>query len=207
MNKYWGIMILCGGAMLWQGCRKDPLNHLSNEESRIYITQYDTLAKFTTYKTFSVSDSVALLINGQNVGMELGTVENAFIQSLDSAMEKAGYTLVPRESSPDLAINLTHISTNYAGVTYFSDYGDYWDPYYWGYGYGYAFPYYYAAYQVGEDALAFDLFDLKNATANKQLKDIWSALIKGEDIFVQANVSAEVSALFAQSTYLKSSPS
>lgn len=196
-------MVLCGVALLWAGCRKEPLNHLNNDESRIYITQYDTTANFTTYKTFSVSDSVALLINGQNVGMELGPVETAFIQSLDSAMERAGYTLVSRESSPDLAINLTHISTNYVGVTYFSDYGDYWDPYYWGYGYGYAFPYYYAAYQINEDALAFDMFDLKNATVNKQLKDIWSALIKGEDVFDTANVSSEIRILFAQSPYLK----
>lgn len=202
-KSLWGLMILCGGALLWQGCRKEPLNHLDNDETRIYITQYDTTANFSTYRTFSVADSVALLVNGQSVGMELGPAESAFIRSLDSAMEKVGYTLVSREASPDLAINLTHISTNYVGVTYFSDYGDYWDGGYWGYDYGYGFPYYYAAYQINQEALAFDMFDLKNAAANKQLKDIWSALIKGEDIFNTANVSAEVDTVFAASPYLK----
>lgn len=203
MKKYWGLAVLCGAALAWQGCRKEPLNHLSNTESRIYITQYDTTANFMTYRTFSVADSVALLINGQNVGMELGPGETAFIRAFDSAMTAAGYTQVTRESSPDLAVNLTHISTNYVGVTYFSDYGDYWDSYYWGYGYGYGFPGYFSAYSINEDALAFDMFDLKNAGSNKQLKDVWSALIKGEDIFNTANAPAGVDTLFAQSPYLK----
>jgi hypothetical protein len=203
MKKYWGLAVLCGAALAWQSCRKEPLNHLSSAETRIYITQYDTTANFTTYKTFSVADSVALLINGHNVGMELGPGETAFIKAVDSAMTAAGYTQVARESSPDLAINLTHISTNYVGVTYFSDYGDYWDSYYWGYGYGYYFPGYFSAYSINEDALAIDMFDLKNAGSSKQLKDVWSALIKGEDIFNTANISAEVDTLFAQSPYLK----
>jgi hypothetical protein len=203
MKKHWGLMILCGGALLWQSCRKEPLNHLSTNETRIYITQYDTTANFTSYRTFSVADSVALLINGQNAGMELGPGESAFIQAFSSAMLKAGYTQVAREASPDLAVNLTHISNNYVGLTYFDDYGDYWDPYYWGYGYGYGFPGYYAAYSINEEALAFDMFDLKNAGTNKQLKDVWSALIKGEGIFDTTSVPAEVDTLFAESPYLK----
>jgi len=205
MNRYWGFLILVSGALLWQSCRKEPLNHLSNDESRIYITQFDSTVSFNSYKTFSVSDSVLLLVNGQDVGMVLDSADSLFIQTFKTAMQQVGYTLVARTDSPNLAVNLTHLNSNYVAVTYFNDYGNYWNPYYWGYGgYSYGFPYYYSAYQVNEDALAFDMFDLKNATANgKQLKDIWSALIKGEDIFNPANVSAEVGILFSQSPYLK----
>jgi hypothetical protein len=204
MKKYLGLLILASGALLWQSCRKEPLNHLSNDESRIYITQHDSTADFTTYKTFGVSDSVALLVNGKFDGMRRDSADSLFIAGFTAAMEQAGYTAAPVSDSPNLIINLTHLSNNYVGVTYFSDYGDYWDPYDFGYGgYGYGFPDYYTAYQVSEDALAFDMFDVQHAARNKQLKDVWSALIKGEGIFTPANVSSEVGILFSQSPYLK----
>jgi hypothetical protein len=200
MKKYLGFLMLASGALLWQSCRKEPLNHLSDAESRIYITQYDSSVNFTTYTTFGVSDSVALLVNGKYAGMEKDSAENLFITGVAAAMQQAGYTMQPVADSPNLIINLTHLSNNYAGVTYFSDYGDYWDPYY---GYGYGFPAYYVAYQVNQDALAFDMFDVRNAAANKELKDVWSGLIKGQGIFVPANVTGEVDTLFAQSPYIK----
>lgn len=201
MKKYMGLLLLASGALLWQSCRKEPLNHLSDDESRIYITQFDSSANFTTYTTFGVSDSVALIINGQFAGMQRDSADSLLISGFAAAMQQAGYTMQPVSDSPNLIINLTHLSSNYLGVTYFSDYGDYWGPY--GGGYGYGFPSYYAVYQVNEDALAFDMFDVKNRVQNKQLEDVWSALIKGQGIFVPANVSSEVGILFSQSPYLK----
>jgi hypothetical protein len=205
MKTYLRLLVIASGVLIGQGCRKDPLNHLSSAESRIFITQHDTAISFSSYKTFSVSDSVLLLVNDQNAGSELDSADSLFISNFTTSMQTAGFTLVPKNDSPDLAVNLTHLSENYIGVTYFSDYGNYWDPYYWGYGgYGYDFPYYYSAYQVNEDAMAFDMFDLKNAADNgNKLVDVWSALIKGQDIFSPANIPAEVDTLFAQSSYLK----
>ncbi len=205
MKTYFRLGLMTAGLLVVLGsCRKEPLNNLSTDDTRIYITQFDSSATFSSYSTFSVSDSVAVLQNGQRVGMERTPADSLFIQAFTAAMQKAGYTLVTKEQSPNLGINLTHIYNAYVGVTYFSDYGNYWNPYYWGYyGYGYGFPYYYAAYQVTVEGMAFDMFDLKNATANKQLTDIWSALIQGEGIFYTSNIPTEVGYLFSQSTYLK----
>jgi hypothetical protein len=204
MKKYLGFWVLVFGPLLWQSCRKEPLNHLTPDESVIYITQRDTAIKFTAYTTFSVNDSVAVLQNGQPVGMARGPVDSVFIQAFATSMQQAGYILVAKTDSPNLAINLTHIYNNYVAYAYFSDYGDYWDPYYWGYGgYGYGFPYYYAAYSISQDALAVDMFDLKNAVAKKQLTDVWSALIQGPGVYQQASAAAEVDSLFSQSAYLK----
>jgi hypothetical protein len=205
MKTYFRLGLIASGLLVILGsCRKEPLNNLSTSDTRIYITQFDSTATFSSYSTFSVSDSVAVLQNGQSVGMERTAADSLFIQAFTSAMQTAGYTLVTKEQSPNLGINLTHVINSYIGVTYFSDYGSYWNPYYWGYyGYGYGFPYYYVAYQVNVEGMAFDMFDLKNATANKQLKDIWSALIQGQGIFNTANIPTEVGYLFSQSTYLK----
>ncbi|HSC37088.1 MAG TPA: hypothetical protein VLD19_04430, partial [Chitinophagaceae bacterium] len=62
---------------------------------------------------------------------------------------------------------------------------------------------YVGVYTITDGAVAVDLVDLKDATAGSRIKSVWSGLIRGEGIISQANASAEVQALFAQSPYLK----
>jgi hypothetical protein len=67
-----GLLVL----VLLNSCRKDPLNNLSSDESRIYITNYDTTASFSSYKTFSVDDSVTVILNNQLLGRELSPFDS-----------------------------------------------------------------------------------------------------------------------------------
>jgi hypothetical protein len=123
-------------------------------------------------------------------------------------MTAMGYTYVPKSSNPDLALAVTVISNNYSGLISYNDYGgyygDYWDPYYWGYpGYSYYYPSYYGVYNVNETALSVDMFDLKHAASNNELKNVWTGLIRGEGIFDSGKVDSQVQTLFSQSQYLK----
>jgi hypothetical protein len=132
----------------------------------------------------------------------------AIIAALKAAMIKQGYTLVDKESKPDLALAVTVISNDYTSVVdygnYGGDYGDYWDPYYWGYpGYSYYYPSYYGVYSVNETALGVDMFDLKDAATSNELKNVWTALIRGEGIFDSSKADAQVQTLFGQSVYVK----
>ncbi len=166
------------------GCSKEPLNNLSDDETRIYITNHDSTANYKSYHTFTIADSVALVENNQPTGKDQTAFDAQFISSVKNAMTALGYTYVPRTSSPDLAMAVTVISNNYAGVINYTDYGGYyggyWDPNYWGYpGYSYYYPSYYGVYDVNETALAVDMFDLKDAAANTQLNNVWTALIRG----------------------------
>ncbi|HVV05675.1 MAG TPA: DUF4136 domain-containing protein [Puia sp.] len=205
---------LTGGALLtilaFGSCRKDPLNNLTNDESRIYITNYDTTANFSSYKTFSVTDSVDVIQDNQLYGRERSSYDSLLLAAISSSLQQRGYQLVARESSPDLAVNVARVYNTSTGVFSYGDYwdyyGDYWDPYYWGYGgYGYYPPYYaVGVYSITSGGLEIDLLDLKNASANgNKIKTIWTGLARGEQVFNQGNAASEVQALVNQSSYLK----
>ncbi len=204
-NLMW-LSILAFGAML-TSCSKDPLAHLTDEESRIYITDHDSSANFSAYKTFSISDSVAV-INNNRSAKELNATDQAFITAVQNQLQAAGYTMVSKTASPDLGINVSRIYNTSTGIIsygdYYDSYGGYYDPYYWGYGgYSYYSPYGYATYSITEGALAIDMLDLKNAASDNRINVIWTGLIRGAGIFNSATAASQVSALFNQSPYLK----
>ncbi|HEX9510877.1 MAG TPA: DUF4136 domain-containing protein [Puia sp.] len=207
------IIWLSGGALLailsFISCKKDPLNNLTNDESRIYISNYDTTANFAAYKTFSITDSVDVIQDNQLFGKELGSFDTAVISTVAQQMQQRGYLLVDRKASPDLAINISRVYNTSTGIFSYPDYwgfyGSYWDPYYWGYpGYGYYSPYALGVYTIQSGGLEIDLLDLKNtATHGNKIAAVWTGLVRGEQVFRTANAPAEVDSLFAQSPYLK----
>jgi len=194
--------------LLAVGCTKDPVENLDEEESRIYITNYDTAAQFQSFRTFFIADSVAIVQNNQLVDRDITGVEAQFIAEIARALEARGYQRVGRDQNPDLALALSRLTNTSTSIVSYDDYGGYyggyWDPYYWDYpGYGYYFPAYYGVYQSSETALMVDMFDLKHAAQTSQLRNIWSGMIRGYGIYNNTNVAAQVAALFAQSPYLR----
>ena len=205
-NVFWlSILVIAG---MFAGCLKDPVSNLTSEESRIYITDHDSARDFKNFHTFSISDSVAVLNNGQ-ASKQLNGTDQAFIDAVSKEMQNDGYTLVSKGSNPDVAVNLTRIYNTSTGIisysNYYDYYGSYWDPYDYGYGgYGYYSPYSYAAYSVREGALSVDMLDLKDAPATNKIEVIWTGLIRGSGIFDASTAAAQVNALFSQSPYLTS---
>ena len=196
-------------SVIYIGCTKDPLNNLTAEESRIYITDHDSSVSFTNYKTYSISDSVAVIENDQS-SRQLNDVDQAYLDAVKKYMNQAGYQMVSKNANPDLGVNVNHIISTSTGVisygNYWGDYGGYWDPYYWGYpGYGYYVPYAYSIYSIKEGAISVDLLDLKSAFENeeKKIDVIWTGLIRGSGIFNTNLADSQVQALFEQSPYLK----
>lgn len=203
------ILLLCTVALAAavSSCTKEPLDHISQEESRIYITNYDTTANFKSFSTYTISDSVAVIQDGSSQ-MEATPTDQAYIAAVKKYMEQHGYTYVPRNANPDLAVNVNRIYNTTTGIISYGDYwnyyGGYWDPYYYGYGgYGYGIPYYgYATYQITEGAMSVDVLDLKNAASRKEINIIWTGLIRGSGIFNSSVADTQVKALFDQSPYL-----
>jgi hypothetical protein len=206
------VMYLMSAALMLtvfiSGCSKDPLKDMTDEESRIYVTNRADSVDFTTYSTFSIADSVAVISNSGQNERALTDYDKKLIADVSAAMVAKGYTLVERSTKPDLAVNLTRIDNTYSSVYYdpgyWSGIGGYYDPFYWGYGgYGYYWPSYYQVYQK-ERAVSIDLVDLKNPK-NNQLVAIWNAMLRGSGVWNINNVDSMVTAVFAQSTYLKTS--
>ncbi len=196
--------------LILSSCTKDPIRNLSDDESRIYITNYDSTAQFGAFKTFSISDSVAVISNGELKEKTQTDADAALISAVKDNMQQRGYQLVDKNNNPDLGISVNKIISTQTGImsypSYWGYYNTYWDPYYWGYGgYDYYFPYSsYAVYQIKEGALSIDMVDLKDVNANKEIKGIWNGLIRGEAIFNSANAASQIKALFDQSPYIKS---
>ncbi|MGN7822464.1 DUF4136 domain-containing protein [Chitinophaga sp. 22536] len=190
-------------------CRKDPLKDMTDEESRIYITNHDSTVDFTSYSTFSIVDSVAVLSrNSDSAKKALTTYDQQLIASVTAAMKQRGYTLVDKSAKPDLGINLTRIDNSYTSIGWNPGWWGgpgYWDAGWWGYpGGGWYWPSYYTVYQVNERQTAIDLFDLKNAK-NDKFNVIWNALWRGSGVWSTSNVDPMVQASFAQSAYLSKS--
>jgi hypothetical protein len=209
-NKLSGLTILALGAIvLFDSCKKDPLNNLTNEESRIYISNFDTTAVFSSYKTFSITDSVEVIQDNHSQGKELHAFDSTVIGAVTQSLQQRGYQLVSNKSTPDLAVNISRVYSTTTGVFSYDDYwdyyGDYYDPYYWGYpGYGYYSPYALGVYSIQTGGLEIDLLDLKNAAAHgDKIQPVWTGLARGENVFSTSNASTEVNALFSQSAYLK----
>jgi hypothetical protein len=205
MKLLWCLPVVC---LLLGSCIKEPQNNLTTEESRIYITNYDTGARFTSYRTFNIADSVAVIRNNQLQAGEQTSIDVQVINAIASALQSRGFVKVARNQNPDLGVfvnRITNTSTNVVSYTdYNGYYGSYRDPYYWNYpGYSYYFPTYYGVYQTSENALTIDIFDLKNGTQNNQLRAVWSGLIRGSGIFNSGSAESQVAALFSQSPYLK----
>ncbi|MGI8951981.1 MAG: DUF4136 domain-containing protein [Chitinophagaceae bacterium] len=201
------LLAVAGLSAALTSCTKDPLNNLTPQESQIYITNHDSTTNFSSFKTFSVSDSVAVLNNGQET-KELSATDLAYITAVKNYMQQRGYTMVDKSQKPDLGINVNRIYNTTTGVIsyddYWSDYGGYWDPYYWGYpDYGYYLPYDYSIYQIREGAVSIDMLDLKDAASTNKINVVWTGLILGEGIFDATTADSRVQALFNQSPYIK----
>ena len=207
MNKIaLGILVVTVITMV--GCRKEPVNNLTESESRIYITNHDSSINFASYTTYSIADSVAV-IDGNQHGIQYNNTDAAFVNAIKANMQQLGYQQVPRSASPDLGLSVSRIISTSTGIInyndYWNDYGSFYDPYYWGYsGYGYGYPAWgFAVYEIKEGLLSVDMVDLKNATANNnKVNVIWNGMIRGSGIF-NSNVAAnQVNQLFAQSPYI-----
>ncbi len=208
MKKRW-LLSLPLLALLAVSCTKEPLDHLTADESRIYVTNYDTTANFSEYATFRLADSVAIISNNQLQGRERTSVDAQLIDAVAAALQQRGYTRVSAGQAPDLGVTLSAITNTSTQLVSYPDYGGYyggyWDPYYWGYpGSSYYFPTYYGVYETAETSLAVDIVDLKNRSENNNtLRVVWSGLVRGTGIFDSRNAQSQVNMLFAQSPYLK----
>ncbi len=205
------LSTLAIGALLVSSCRKEPLKDMTDEESRIYITNYDTQVNFSTYKTFSIVDSVAVISNRDSAKKELTAYDVKLLASLTASMQARGYTLVDRGAKPDLALNVSRIDNTYSSIGYnpgyWSGWPGYWDTGYWGYpGWGYWFPSYYTVFRYKEKSVAIDMIDLKNAPKDgSKITAVWNAMLRGTGVWNSDNIDAMVKAVFDQSQYLKAS--
>ena len=205
----WLLSLLALTGLFMTACNKQVTDKLSSDDSRIYITDYDSTKSFAAYKTYSISDSVTFIQDNQSA-KQLTASDAAYVTAVKTYMSAKGYTLVDRNASPDLGVNVSRIINTTTGVIsypdYYGGYGGYYDPYYWGYSdYNYYTPYSYGTYSIAEGAVSIDILDLKDASTSNQIEVVWTGLIRGKGLTDATSADAQVKALFDQSPYLTTS--
>lgn len=197
---------------LLASCRKDPSGELTLEDTWVYISSGENSTDFSSYTSVAIPDSVVYISNQQNNdSYETDTRAQAMIAAVSTTLDARGYTVVSRESNPDLGISIARIDNSYTNVGVVSGWWDpyygYWDSGYWGYpGYGWS-PYGWSAnqfvfYNTNESAWAIDIIDLKNTSGNS-LNILWSGTIRGEEIFDPQYLSQLVQGLFETAPYIR----
>jgi hypothetical protein len=200
------LLFLAAAFITLIGCRKDPQNNLSEEEQRIYITNHDRTANFTTYNTYAIANQV-VVIDGNNSNQQSTAADQALMQSLDRALQSRGFQKVATNATADVGIQISRIVRTSTGFVTGPDYYSYWDPFYWGYGGGFGSGfggwgpgYAVIPYEVREGMLAIDMIDLTN---NNSPKVLWNALVRGPGLSDASTVDNIVNNLLAQSPYLQ----
>jgi len=188
-------------------CTKNVADNLDADETPLYTTKAEPSIDFSNYNTFSLVDSLAVISNDQLVERVRTDYDAAFIDAIAAQMQSRGFTRVSNADAPDLGITISRIYNDYTGIidysNYWGYYDGYWDSDYWGYpGYDYYFPPVYGTYTVTDGGVAVDMFDLKNAESNNQLRQVWSGLVRGTGTFNTNRVNEHAQALFQQSPYL-----
>ena len=91
-------------------CVKDPVKNLTEDESRIYVTNYDTTVSFSSYKTFKIADSIAIITNNRLEGRDRTQIDAQFIDATIAGLQQRGYVRVANDQTADLAVTLSAIT-------------------------------------------------------------------------------------------------
>jgi len=204
------VILSCLTVCTFICCHKAPdTSQLTNKF--VVITNRDKAATFSDYKTFFISDTVAYISNvpGDD-SIIVGDPAHVLINTVKNNIISNNYIQQCRQCNPDLGIKVTVIKQVTGGVVYppgwwwgYPGYpgGCYWTLCYPGY-----YPYPVAhSYRVGD--LIIEVYDLKNAAENHDLRVIWVADAGGVlSSTTQENIDQAIIAIdqaFAQSPYFK----
>lgn len=165
--------MLGAGLLFTQSCTKYPPSSERLLQDLAVITQYDTKANFSDYKTYSIPTKATKITSKDTTQIQNAATDAIFAQ-IEKNLIARGFTksLVPGVS--DVAIALVYFENTYV-YTYYYD----WWGYYPSYGYYYPYyPVYYSSYTAG--LADIQLIDLKNVNPDKKEFYIrWDAYIRG----------------------------
>jgi len=185
------------------GCRKSPdFDELSYQF--VVSTSLDKAANFASYKTFFISDTV-IYVGGIGADSILVAPAAPLVNAVRTNLTANGYTEVGRAANPDLGLTLTAIKDITVVI---NSYPGWWDPWYgcYWYCYGYYYPWT-SVYSYTTGTVILNMYDLKNASHNEQIKGVWNitalgALGSASSTNIQLGVDA-INQGFQQSPYLK----
>jgi hypothetical protein len=203
-------LVISACAVLLVACRKSPdTSQLS--VNFVIQTAKSPEANFSNYKTYYISDTIALKTSNPNDTLWVDADAKQLVDAVKQNMEARGYTAVTgSHNSPDLGLGLTVIKDLNLGVVYPGWWWGYWGGCYWGYcGYPPYYPWYGGGgfvYSIPTGTIVLDMIDLKNAQADGKLTVQWGSVMSGGLGNTSNDLQLGVDAInqsFEQSPYLQ----
>jgi hypothetical protein len=200
--------ILISLLLFWQfSCtQSDVITDISEEDTRVYLSNFDKKIDFSTYKTYSLLDTVYVVINDQIRQSMRPNTDKTFIQFFNENLQYKNFIKINRQNKPDLGIMISRVGNSKIGLG--ASYPVFYDNL-WGYGTpksSFKYPGYYTDYGIGSPIWNIEVVDLKNAIQNKELKIVWNAQIHGEGILEERNFGLMIDKIFEISTFLNEKP-
>jgi hypothetical protein len=208
MTRKYLIITIC--PVLLAACRKSPdTSQLS--VNFVVQTARQPEANFSNYKTYYISDTIALKTTNPLDTLWIGPDAKQLVDAVKENMSARGYTFVPtNHSHPDLGLGLTVIKDLNLSVVYPGWWWGYWGGCYWGYcGYPPYYPWYGGGgfvYTVPTGTIVLDMIDLENAQENGKLYVPWGSVMSGGLGYTNNDLQLGVDAInqsFDQSPYLE----
>lgn len=198
-------------AVMLLGC-EPPADTMRLLDQLVVSTNYDPDADFSKFATYSMAtDTIGFYSNqSPNDTIIVQTSSNNYprpvLNKLQQNLAARGFQRVGRREDPDLRINVYVV--NDFNVYQQINYPGYYYPSYYGYGYGYGGYYggypYVSTYSSNTGALIVEILDLRNITADKKVKAIWTASMG--DVYSTIDLvkqsEAALDQAFIQSPYL-----
>lgn len=196
------------------GC--EPEGPQALEDLDLVYTNYSTDFNFKTQKTFSLPDSI-IKINGDEFKDPDGDGKPQFLSDtyakpilarIKSNMADYGWTLVGKNSNPDVVLLPSSMTTT--NMYYYYDwwYWDWWYPGWhdWGWWYpGIYYPVAATGYRSG--SVFIQMVDHKAALQSDNAPVVWSAILnglaEGSTTNINNRLQKSIDKAFAQSPYLK----
>jgi hypothetical protein len=184
----------------------------------LVYTNHTSDFPFSQRKTFALPDSVVKLTGeappsaGAPPPMLASTFSTVIIKQLKQDMQNYGWTLVDKNSQPDVI--LLALSTTTTNLYYYYDWGywGWWYPY-WGYGWGWYYPGYYPPYvsYYKTGSVLIQMVDQHSVTPQTvDMPVVWvsvlNGLVEGTNADVAHRIQVNIDQAFAQSPYLNIKP-
>jgi Domain of unknown function (DUF4136) len=187
-----------------------PEDTLRLLDDLVVSTSYDTEINFNAYTTYSLAtDTLGFVSNKAPNDTIITQRESNYprpvLQKVQSNLTALGYSRVDSNEDPDLRINV-YVVNDY-NLFQQIVYTNFYYPSYYGYGYGYGSLYGYPlvnTFATNTGSLVIEILDLRNITADKKVKVIWSAYMG--DVYSTIDLIKQsehaIDQAFVQSPYL-----
>lgn len=176
------LMLMIFAGALVTACSWGPGALDETQNQILTVARKGANANFSNYRTFAITDSLAVVEDSYKFRMNNDTTDMIIAQVVVN-MNKYGYTQVVVEDNPDLLVDVAYIkkTNTYMYPGYWNDWDWWWNcnhyPWYgWDSFYPYQMPVFISSYSTG--SLVIEIADVTSVATEASVPVVWHGLVR-----------------------------